>query len=64
MILACLPIETKIIATANKPNMMVGIGLPVDAFEFDILPRNAGYRLEENKGPAMVKNHGWRFEEK
>ena len=53
VILSCAPVETKVVATANKPNFVVSLGLPLDAFGFDISPRAWTGRLEMT-GPAVV----------
>lgn len=53
IILSCAPVETKVVATANKPNFVVSLGLPLDAFKFDISPRAWTGRVEMT-GPAVV----------
>lgn len=39
VILSAAPVETKVVATANQPNYVVSVALPLDIFEFDIHPR-------------------------
>jgi formamidase len=53
IILSCAPIETKVVATANHPNFVVSLGLPLDAFKFDISPKAWKGRVQMN-GPAVV----------
>lgn len=53
VILSCAPIETKVVATANTPNFVVSLGLPLEAFGFDISPRAWKGRVEM-AGPAVV----------
>ena len=38
IILSVAPIETKVVATANTPNFVISLGLPIDIFEMDIRP--------------------------
>lgn len=38
MLLAVAPVETRMVATANKPNMTVSLGLPLGIFSIDIRP--------------------------
>lgn len=40
VLLSVAPIETRVVATANRPNMMISIGIPLEIFDFDILPRS------------------------
>lgn len=52
IILSVVPVETRVVATANKPNFVVSLGLPLDAFTIDISPAGLGsapYRID---GPA------------
>lgn len=41
ILLAVAPIETRIVATANRPNMTVSLGLPLGIFDVDIRPRDS-----------------------
>jgi formamidase len=38
ILLSVAPIETRVVATANKPNFVVSIGVPLAIFDFDIRP--------------------------
>lgn len=54
MLLSAAPVETKVVATANQPNFVVSLGLPVDIFEFDVLPGGeAGRRVSTL--PALLR---------
>lgn len=39
VILSATPVEAKVVATANQPNMVISVGIPIDIFEFDIRPK-------------------------
>lgn len=56
ILLAAAPIETKVVATANQPNFVVSLGLPVDIFDFDILPRSLGMERPRIAGPAVMSD--------
>ena len=56
VLLSVAPIETKVIASANRPNMTVSLGLPIDIFDFDILPAAIGKDRREITGPAMIND--------
>jgi len=38
VLLAVAPVETRVVATANKPNLIVSIGVPLGIFDMDIRP--------------------------
>lgn len=46
IILSVAPIETRVVATANKPNFIVSIGVPLGIFDFDIRPAALAERLQ------------------
>ncbi|WVQ84174.1 hypothetical protein IAT38_006321 [Cryptococcus sp. DSM 104549] len=58
IILSAAPIDSRVVATANKPNFVVSLGLPTEIFHFDILPRSpsrAALRKEkEGDGRRML----------
>ena len=56
VLLSVAPIETKVIASANRPNMTVSLGLPIDIFDFDILPAALGKDRREITGPAIIND--------
>ncbi|KAK8846864.1 hypothetical protein IAR55_005954 [Kwoniella newhampshirensis] len=39
ILLAAAPIESRVVATANKPNFIISIGIPLGIFDFDISPK-------------------------
>jgi len=45
ILLAVAPIETRVVATANKPNFIISIGVPLAIFDFDIRPAALVERL-------------------
>ena len=38
VLLAVAPVKTRVVATANKPNLIVSIGVPLGIFHMDIRP--------------------------
>jgi formamidase len=54
VLMSAAPIEVKVVATANQPNYVVSVGLPVDIFEFDIRPRALGEPKPAISGPAVL----------
>lgn len=50
ILLAVAPIETRVVATANKPNFIVSIGVPLEIFDFDIRPAALAERLRVKVG--------------
>jgi len=38
VLLAVAPVESRVVATANKPNLIVSIGVPLGIFDMDIRP--------------------------
>ena len=48
IILSVAPIETKVVATANTPNFVISLGLPIDIFEMDIRPSVLGAFMTSN----------------
>ncbi|WVQ69097.1 uncharacterized protein L199_007310 [Kwoniella botswanensis] len=57
ILLSAAPIESRVVATANRPNFVVSLGIPTEIFDFDISPRINGITDEEKKrtitGPAL-----------
>ncbi|WWC59393.1 uncharacterized protein I303_101948 [Kwoniella dejecticola CBS 10117] len=57
ILLSAAPIESRVIATANRPNFVISLGIPTEIFEFDISPRREGISDGEKKrviqGPAV-----------
>jgi formamidase len=56
ILMSVAPVETKVVATANRPNFVVSLGLPLDIFHFDISPgglANAPYTIT---GPAYLSD--------
>jgi formamidase len=53
ILLSVAPIETKVVATANRPNFVVSLGLPIDIFHFDILPSALGKGSHQIAGLAV-----------
>lgn len=45
ILLSVAPIETRVVATANRPNFVVSIGVPLAIFDFDIRPSALQERL-------------------
>lgn len=60
LLLSTAPIESRVVATANRPNMVVSIGLPIDIFEFNIDPsaNTEGIVKREISGPAVLSAAG------
>jgi formamidase len=54
ILLSVAPIETKVVATANRPNFVVSIGIPIAIFDFDIRPRALGQPARAMAGPADI----------
>lgn len=55
MLLACAPVESRVLTTANKPNMGVSVGLPLDIFDFDIgFPASGEPTQRVFSGPAEL----------
>ena len=55
MLLACAPVESRVLTTANKPNMNVSLGLPLDIFDFDIRFPSSGAPVQRVfSGPAEL----------
>lgn len=54
VILSASPCEAKVVATANQPNMVISVGIPVDIFKFDILPRSMDKPRPAITGPAVL----------
>lgn len=54
VILSAAPVETKVVATANQPNFVVSVALPLDIFEFDIHPRAIDAPKPHISGPALL----------
>ncbi|WRT64916.1 uncharacterized protein IL334_001855 [Kwoniella shivajii] len=56
ILLSAAPIDSRVVATANRPNFVVSIGLPTEIFDFDILPRVNGITDDKKRviqGPAL-----------
>ncbi|WVR04526.1 hypothetical protein IAU60_001530 [Kwoniella sp. DSM 27419] len=56
ILLSAAPIETRVIATANRPNFVVSLGIPTEIFDFDICPKRNGDvrdRRRTIQGPAL-----------
>jgi len=49
ILLAVAPIETRVVATANKPNLIISIGVPLAIFDFDIRPAALAERLRNKE---------------
>jgi formamidase len=49
ILLAVAPIETRVVATANKPNFIISIGVPLAIFDFDIRPPALVERLRSKE---------------
>lgn len=47
ILLSVAPIETRVVATANRPNFVVSIGVPLAIFDIDIRPAALARRLLE-----------------
>lgn len=45
ILLSVAPIETRVVATANRPNLIISIGIPLAIFDFDIRPSAMKARL-------------------
>lgn len=54
VLLSVAPVETKVVATANRPNLVISLGLPLDIFDFDITPRGLSAGPHSITGPAMA----------
>ncbi|KAI5477608.1 Acetamidase/Formamidase [Pseudohyphozyma bogoriensis] len=54
ILMSAAPMETKIIATANRPNMTVSVGIPTDIFDFDIMPNPEGLKKLDIGPPAFL----------
>ena len=55
MLMACAPVESRVLTTANKPNMGISIGLPLDIFDFDIsFPASGAPSQRVFSGPAEL----------
>ncbi|KIY64185.1 Acetamidase/Formamidase [Cylindrobasidium torrendii FP15055 ss-10] len=54
MLMATAPLESRVIATANKPNTVVSLGLPVEIFKFDIMPGNGPIVARDLRKPAAL----------
>ncbi|OCF37455.1 hypothetical protein I316_00577 [Kwoniella heveanensis BCC8398] len=39
ILLSAAPIDSRVVATANRPNFVVSLGIPTEIFDFDILPK-------------------------
>jgi formamidase len=63
VILSATPVESKVVATANQPNMVISVALPVDIFQFDILPRSILNAKPEITGPALLTEERAKVEE-
>lgn len=50
ILLAVAPIETRVVATANRPNFIISIGVPLTIFDFDIRPAALQARLHDRPG--------------
>ncbi|RSH90503.1 hypothetical protein EHS25_001108 [Saitozyma podzolica] len=55
ILLSVAPVETKVVATANRPNFVISLGIPLAIFDFDIRPSAlcGGRRRREITGPAV-----------
>jgi len=49
ILLSVAPIETRVVATANKPNFIISIGVPLAIFDFDIRPAALVERLRNKE---------------
>ncbi|KIW74143.1 hypothetical protein Z517_12553 [Fonsecaea pedrosoi CBS 271.37] len=54
MLLATAPIESRILATANIPTANVSLGVPVDMFNFDIMPNEEGPKPGDRGSAAYL----------
>jgi len=54
VLLSVAPVETKVVATANRPNFVISLGLPLDIFDFDITPKGLPSVPHSIAGPAML----------
>jgi len=54
VLLSVAPVETKVVATANRPNFVISMGLPLDIFDFDITPKGLTSAPHMITGPAVL----------